>query len=417
MSTIEDEQRVANEVAVQIDTGTAYGMAPGTHDADLTEVGPGTPMGELLRRYWQPIGLAEDATDIPKAVRVLGEDLILFRDTKGRTGLMHPRCTHRGTSLLYARVDEFGIRCCYHGWAFDTEGHCTDQPCEPHNGPSKHTFRQPWYPTQERYGLVWAYLGPPERKPLLQRYSTLEDLGPGEQLFTDDYNIGSGRYFQGEVPFNWFQHYENILDPGHFLWLHIFHSGPQFGSRYGEFDVLDFQPWERIADTSYDVTDTGVAARRTMPLPDGRQLLTVTECVLPWVRGVSNPFGEPGPCDSLGFVLPVDDTHFRILTVLRAKDRGFYDRIASMRRAGSTLEQAQRYPGDWEAQGSQGPITLHSEEHLASSDRGIRTLRRLVREQLALVAAGGDPMNVAFVEGQETVHIRSGQYFPDSPHT
>ncbi|MFV0525025.1 MAG: Rieske 2Fe-2S domain-containing protein [Acidimicrobiales bacterium] len=397
----------------QIDTGTAYGMTPGTHDAELTEVGPGTPMGELLRRYWHPVGLAGDATDRPRQIRVLGEDLILFRDRTGRTGLVHPRCTHRGTSLLYGRVDEAGIRCCYHGWAFAVDGRCTDQPCEPDNGPNRDRFRQPWYPTQERYGLVWAYLGPPERKPLLPRYSTFEGLGPHEQLFTDDGNIGSGRYFQGDVPFNWFQHFENILDTAHFLWLHVFHSGSQFGSRYGEFDTLDFQPWERLVDSTFDVTDTGVATSRTMPLPDGRRLRTVTETVLPAVRGVSNPFGEPGPGDALGFVVPVDDTSFRILTVLRAADRGFFDRVASMRRAGRTLEEAQRYPGDWEAQSSQGAITLHSEEHLGRSDQGIRTLRRLFRQQIGVVAAGGDPMNVAFTEGDELVQIRCGQYVLD----
>lgn len=397
-----------------VDEGTAYGMAPGTYDHDLAEVGPGTPMGELLRRYWHPIGLSEDASDLPRAVRALGEDLVLFRDRSGRTGLVHPRCTHRGASLLYARVDDCGIRCCYHGWAFDTEGRCTDQPCEHRNGPSRDTFRQPWYPTEERYGLVWAYLGPPDRKPLLQRYSTFEDLADGEQLFTDDMNIGSGRYFRGDVPFNWFQHYENILDPAHFIWLHVFHSGPQFGSRYGEFDTLDFQPWERLTGTTFEVTNTGVAATRTMPIPDGRRLRTVTETVLPTVRGVSNPFGGEGPGDSLGFVLPVDDTSFRIFTVLRAVDRSFFERIASTRRSTDPEpEQAQRTPGDWEAQGSQGRITLHSAEHLAGSDRGVRTLRRLFREQMDLVARGGDPMNVAFSEDEQVVHVACGQFFDE----
>ena len=410
--TATDGDRTVTPVELRIDTGTAYGMGPGTHDADLTEVGPGTPMGELLRRYWHPVGRAEDATDLPRAIRILGEDLVLYRDRSGATGLMHERCTHRGTSLRYARVDAAGIRCCYHGWAFDTEGRCTDQPCEPDNGPNRDRFRQPWYPTQERYGLVWAYMGPPERKPLLQRYSPFENLEEGEQLFTDDCNIGSGRYFRGDVPFNWFQHFENILDTAHFLWLHVFHSGPQFGSRYGEFDTLDFQPWERLAGATFQETPTGVATSRTWTLPDGRNLHTVTETILPGVRGVSNPFGDPGPTDSLGFVVPVDDTHFRIFTVLRGTDRGFFDKVATMRRA-TDPEEAQRRPGDWEAQGSQGEITLHSEEHLATSDRGIRTLRRLFRKQMDLVADGGDPINVAFTPGDELVQTGCGQYFVD----
>lgn len=404
-----DENRPAT-----IDEGTAYGRATGTYDRDLTEVGPGTPMGELLRRYWHPVALGEDATHLPTAVRALGEDLILFRDRQGKPGLVHPRCTHRGSSLLYARVDDHGIRCCYHGWAFDVEGRCTDQPCEPNNGAARDKFRQPWYPAAERYGLVWAYLGPPERKPLLPRYSPFEQLDEGEQLFTDDRNIGSGRYFRGVVPFNWFQHFENILDAAHFLWLHFYHSGPQFGSRYGEFDRLDRQPWELLTEQDFQVTSTGVAGTRRYTIPDGRRLRTVTETVLPAVRGVSNPFGEPGPTDNLGFVLPVDDTHFKIFTVLRAKEPTFFERIASMRRdSDPPFEQAQRFPGDWEAQGSQGEITLHSEEHLSSTDRGVRTLRRLFREQIDRVARDEDPINVGFTAADDLVELHCGQYFDD----
>ena len=101
------------------DTGTGYERKPSTYNADLTEVGHGTPMGELMRRYWHPIGLAADAGDTPKAVRALGEDLILFRDGEGRPGLVTARCCHRGTTLYYGHVEERGIRCCYHGWLFD----------------------------------------------------------------------------------------------------------------------------------------------------------------------------------------------------------------------------------------------------------------------------------------------------------
>ena len=397
-----------------VDEGSAYHKPAGHHDASLTHVGRGTPMGELLRRYWHPIGLSSYATELPRAVRVLGEDLILFRDRAGNPGLVHPRCAHRGSSLLYARVDDCGLRCCYHGWAFDTTGMCTDQPCEPQNGLNRDKFRQPWYPVEERYGLVWAYMGPPERKPLMPRYNLLEDLADDEQLYTDDKNIGSGRYNDRPVPFNWLQHFENILDTAHFLWLHVFHSGPQFGSRYGEFEKLGFQPWERLAGQEWQVTDRGVKTERFMKVPDGRTLRTVTETVLPVVRGVANPFGGAGRGDALGFVLPLDDTSFRIFTVLRGRDRGFFDRIAQMRDKYEKPDDPtfyQRFPGDWEAQGSQGEITLHSEEHLATSDRGVRTLRRLLEQQAEVVAAGGNPINVAFEPGTETVQLEVGQFF------
>lgn len=398
------------------DVGTAYLLPTPSHNADLTEVRRGTPMGELLRRYWLPVGLSADATDLPGQVRALGEDLILFRDKQGRPGLVHPRCVHRGSSLLYGRVDDRGIRCCYHGWAFDVQGRCTDQPCEPQNGLHRGKVRQPWYPVEERYGLIFAYMGPPEKRPLLPRYPALERIGAGETLFTDDHNIGSGRFETGPVPFNWLQHFENILDPGHFLWLHYFHSGPQFGSRYGELDKLDFQPWERLAGSKFRVTPRGVIHERPQTLPDGRELHTTVETVLPAVRGVPNPFGLPGAIDTLGFMSPVDDTSFRIWTVLRAKDDTFFRRISAMRgdvarKLAADPHHFQRYPGDWEAQGSQGPITLHSEEHLATSDRGVVMLRRLLQRQIDGLRAGRDPLNVAFEPGREVVDLEAGQFF------
>lgn len=160
---------------------SAYSMPEGQYEAGLTEVGRGTPMGELLRRYWHPVGLVEDASTTPRQIKVLGEDLILFRDGSGRPGLLHPRCAHRGSSLLYGRTEERGIRCCYHGWLFDVDGNCLEQPCEPNQGALSCTkVQQPGYPVEERYGLIFAYMGPLERKPELPRYNVLESLGPGE---------------------------------------------------------------------------------------------------------------------------------------------------------------------------------------------------------------------------------------------
>ena len=159
--------------------GRAYGRPTGSVDADLTSVGPGTPGGELLRRYWHPVAVSDEATNVPRAIRILGEDLILFRDGTGNPGLVTPRCVHRGTTLLYGKVEDIGIRCCYHGWLFDSEGNCVDQPCEPERGQHRERYRQPWYPVQERYGLVFAYLGPADRQPALPRYDIFEDLAPG----------------------------------------------------------------------------------------------------------------------------------------------------------------------------------------------------------------------------------------------
>ena len=159
---------------------TAYGRPNPTFLERLTLVGRGTPMGELLRRYWHPVALASDATGTPRQIRALGEDLILFRDGAGRAGLLYPRCVHRGASLYYGRVEDDGIRCCYHGWKFTVDGHCIEQPCEPDNGAATcRLVRQPHYPVQELYGLIFAYMGPPEKQPILPRYDVLENLAAG----------------------------------------------------------------------------------------------------------------------------------------------------------------------------------------------------------------------------------------------
>ena len=159
-----------------MDTGTAYGRPRPSYDATLVEVGPGTPGGEMLRRYWHPVAVSAEVTTRPRTIRVLAEDLILFRDGQGRPGLLYPRCCHRGTTLYHGKVEASGIRCCYHGWLFNVEGHCLDMPCEP---PEKNqseryreTFRQPWYPVRGVPGPALRLPGPTgeeARAPSLRR--------------------------------------------------------------------------------------------------------------------------------------------------------------------------------------------------------------------------------------------------------
>ena len=403
--------------AVGSDRGTGYYRRESHHNARLTEVGRGTPMGELMRRYWHPVGLASYATDLPRKVRALGEDLILFRDKKGRPGLVHPRCCHRGSSLFYGAIEEEGIRCCYHGWLFDVQGRVLERPAEPGGaGFGNNGIRQPWYPVQERYGLIWAYMGPMEKMPLLPRYDVFEVLEEGDRIFTDDQNIGAGKL--GVVDFNWLQHFENIHDPAHFFWLHYLHSGPQFGDRFGEIDLVAMRKNLPALASSpvYDVNVRGLTARRTQPLPDGRTLTTVVETVLPTLRVVPNPFGKAGRVDHIGFVLPVDDTHFQIFTVLRGPDRSFFDFFTELhvQLDPMTTEDRQRRPNDLEAQGSQGSITLHSEEHLATSDRAIVMLRRLFEAQIKLVENGLDPIGVRFAPDSDLVEVEAGSFVSDS---
>jgi nitrite reductase/ring-hydroxylating ferredoxin subunit len=385
-----------------MDSGTAYGRAPASFRSELTLVGAGTPMGELLRRYWHPVGLSSDAAALPRKVRALGEDLILFRDGAGRPGLLYPRCAHRGASLYYGKGEERGLRCCYHGWLFDVEGHCLEQPCEEGGGPRRGRIRQPWYPVEERYGLVFAYMGPPAKKPLLPRYACLEELSSGERVEADDSSIGSGG--PQVVPCNWLQHWENVADPFHVPILHGSFSGAQFTAQMGV-----------MPSVSFETTPRGVKVESRRRLPDGSEHRRVTEAVCPTLRVVPDPrVAQYGPVESIGWVLPIDDTSFRIYVAGRVRERGGLRSMRS-RQGGKLWEELseaehQRFPGDYEAQTSQGPITLHSEEHLATSDKGVALLRRFLGEQLKAVAEGRDPAGVAFTEADSYVRVEAGNF-------
>ncbi len=384
------------------DQGTAYGRPAPSHKKELTEVGPGTPMGELLRRYWHPIGLAADATDTPRQVRVLGEDLILFRDKQGRAGLVYPHCAHRGTSLLYGKVEENGIRCCYHGWLFSADGRCLEQPCEPEGGKFRDKVRQPWYPVQERYGLVWAYMGPPEKKPTLPRYEALENLDPGEFLEANDRSIGGGG--PQIIDCNWLQHYENLVDPFHVVVLHSTFSGTQF-----------VEQMALMPQVTWDKVELGVRTTSVRQLDDGKTFRRVSQAAIPTLRVIPSPrLGKFGRVESLGWILPIDDHHFRIYVVGRVSEAGELAKMRS-RQNGKlweelTEEEHRASPGDYEAMVSQGKIARHSEEHLATSDRGIVMLRRFLQAQVEAVQRGGDPVGVSFDPEAPPVFFDAGNF-------
>src|SRR5271155_4570273 len=147
----------------------AYGLYQPRHvpaeDAELTHVGPETPCGEYLRRFWQPVAMSSELAELPVSVRVLGEDLVLFRDKGGRVGLLDRHCCHRGTSLEFGIIEDCGIRCCYHSWKSAPAGRIRETPAEPPNSKIKLTTFQGAYPALEFAGLVFAYMGPPELKP------------------------------------------------------------------------------------------------------------------------------------------------------------------------------------------------------------------------------------------------------------
>jgi nitrite reductase/ring-hydroxylating ferredoxin subunit len=381
---------------------SAYDLPPSSADADLVAVGRRTPAGEMLRRYWHPVALASEVKDIPIPVRALGEDLILFRKPGGDYGLVYPRCIHRGTTLLYGKVEERGIRCCYHGWLFDVNGTCLEQPCEPGGGQKLERYRQPWYPVAERYGLVFAYMGPLAKQPLLPRYDTLEALGPGQRLVANGDSIGSGG--PPRMPCNWFQTHENVMDPYHVFVLHSSFSTSQFH------ELMNIRP-----EVSFEATPEGMVSYQIRALPDGRTFRRVTELVLPNLRIVADPFvRRMGKGNSVAWTLAVDDTNTRIFTVL-ALDADQPDPINRNPMYGGKTwfeldaEGHQRFPGDFEAQVGQGAITAHSEERLATSDLGVAMFRRMFRQQVKQVAAGEDPINVVRA-GDALVRLRAGNF-------
>ena len=386
--------------------GGAYGRPQQHPDRLLTEVGPGTAMGELLRRYWQPVGVSGEVGELPKMVRILGEDLVLFRDGHGRAGLLYPRCMHRGTTLYYGKVEDRGIRCCYHGWLYDVEGRCLEMPCEPGGGRRRDLARQPWYPLEERYGLIFAYMGPPERKPVLPRYDNLETIEEGNELWSYMGGLGgTGDFSLDVLPYSWLHMNDNVMDPWHVHVLHSTLSGPQFAAEF-----------ELLPKVKYFEVENGVCYSAVRELEGGRSVDRVSSWLLPNIMSVPDIHLKPGRSGMISWAVPVDDCHFTQAIAMQMPAGVHFDGIKLGGKCwGEMSEQEhQRVPGDYEAQAGQGPISLHSEEHLVSSDRGITMQRRMLKKQLKIMKEGGDPAGVAFSPDEAMVRIRSGNFFSES---
>jgi 5,5'-dehydrodivanillate O-demethylase len=223
----------------------------------LTRIGPGTPMGELMRRYWQPIaGTSELEKNPVKSVRILGDDLTLYRDRSGRLGLIGQRCLHRSVDMKFGIPEIEGLRCPYHGWMFDQTGQCVETPLEPPESTFHQRIKMVGYPVEEMGGLIWAYLGP-QPAPLLPRW----DLFVWEHGF---------RHIAATVlPCNWLQCMENSADTLHAVYLHgrLFQYALERRELAGESvsDVLwaraenSLQPRQK---TDYDISDLGLIKRR-----------------------------------------------------------------------------------------------------------------------------------------------------------
>lgn len=378
-----------------------YGYDVPEPDHELTDVGPGSPMGELLRRYWQPICLSEELSDLPKRVRLLCEDLVAFRDGDGKVGVLDPHCAHRGTSLEYGRIEERGLRCCYHGWLYNTEGRCIEMPCEQPGFAEKMDVWQPAYPVHEFGGLVFIYMGPADRQPEFPVYDIADTAGRDDVVLRgmrlrEDHGIGFVR------DCNWLQHYENVLDPYHLLILHGTHSGDQFGSVI----TADGAP-----DIGFEDTDLGVRYRFFRALPNGNRLERYAECIVPNIFLVPN-IHEQGEtpkalakASELSWCVPVDNEQLYGISIVAWPLRDGEpdpdwkpgtDTMTNIRPGNlrnRPMEEKQRFPDDMEAQEGQRSIAVHALENLGHSDGGIVRMRRRLRDAVQAVQRGENPPN------------------------
>ena len=357
-------------------------------DEELTRIGPGTPAGEYLRRYWHPVALGADLGERPVAIRILGEELVLFRDRGGRVGLVHRRCPHRRASFEFGTCEERGIRCCYHGWHFDRDGTLLAAPGQPPEAEArlKERVRLGAYPAFEHQGLVFAYLGPPGETPAFPVYDAFE-LPDMERV-----------PYRAPFRCNWLQVLDAILDPLHTSFLHSNISRVQFSTGFGEVGRMDY--FER---------GMWLAGTNTRRVGDN-VWFRVNELVLPNFTQAGSAFAADGTRQRYygrsaftRWVVPLDDEHTMCYAWANFGERG--DPPEYNTPEGPELieqgevfdrpyEERQRFPADAEATEGMGPITVHANEHLAPSDKGISLMRRRLRAEIRKVAAGEAPMHV-----------------------
>jgi nitrite reductase/ring-hydroxylating ferredoxin subunit len=348
-------------------------------------VGPGTPCGEYLRRFWHPFVLSSQLAQRPMVVRVLGEDLVLYRDLSGSLGLVHKHCAHRGASLEFGIIAEHGIRCCYHGWLFGNDGTILETPGEPADSPHKSRFCQGAYPVIEYHGVIFTYMGPPELRPEFPLMDAM--VMPDNRM--KPYLIHS--------PCNWQQVSENSVDPFHVAFLHTRVSGPQFSEVFESLPIVEYHetPHGLFYTNARRVGEFIWIRMHDHLLPNFSQNGAIFENV-----SKVRYFGRPG---LTRWVTPVDDTNTLVIAWRHFNDRDdphhqgrpqdngvgktdFYGQSDELPYA-----MRQDSPGDWDAWCSLGPITSHASEHLATTDRGVAMLRRKLKAEIENLARGIEP--------------------------
>ena len=353
-----------------------------SEDSELTRVGPGTPAGEWFRRFWQPVAVSEELKDLPTATRILGEDLVVFRDRSGHVGLLELHCSHRGTSLEFGQIEERGIRCCYHAWLYDVDGKVLETPGEPAESTLKDRLYHGAYPTHEHGGLVFAYMGPPEKRPAFPIFDTYDI--PGYQSMARTHETW---------PCNWLQVRDNLMDPVHLRFLHTISGNIGFTEDFAQVPELDFMetPLGMVSIDTRRVGDFAWVRLGDYILPNMHQGCDQSESVAE--RDVKRP--------SLTlWTVPVDDTHARRFDLWRAPEGEKLSREPSFGQTEDrSYEERRRVPSDYDAQVSQRPIAIHALEHLATTDRGVIMARNLIRRGIRAVQKGEDPQGVTHRDG------------------
>ncbi|WP_264600052.1 aromatic ring-hydroxylating dioxygenase subunit alpha [Rhodobium gokarnense] len=377
----------------------------------LTRVGPGAPAGDVLRRYWQPAALSDElVAERPVVpVKLLGEDLVLFRDNSGKLGLIDRFCPHRGVDLCFGRREDDGLRCPFHGWHFDRTGQCVEQPGEPEKSQMHTQIKVTSYPVEEKNGIVFAYMGPgdPPPFPALDCFAA-----PDSHVFA----------FKGLWECNWLQALEVGIDPAHASFLHRFLQdedpnegyGKQFRDRAADTDIPMTQLLRDYPrpEIKVEETDYGLRLIALRHMPDGRSHVRVTNQVFP--EAICIPMSNEMtitqwhvPIDDetcywysmfVSFGKPVNKT---LMREQRLKEHRLpdYAPVRNKRNNYGYDPDEQRdltYTGmgldinvhDQWAVESMGPIQDRTREHLGRTDVGISRYRRLMRAAIAKVAEG-----------------------------
>lgn len=359
-----------------------------THEENdfLTRVGAGTPAGELLRRYWHVVAAAAELTDAKpkKRVTLLGETLVLYRDKSGSYGLVAENCSHRGVSLYYGFVEQDGIRCPYHGWKYDACGKCLEQPFENPETNLKDKIQHPAYPVEQLGGLLFAYMGPPETKPLLPKWDLLVRPDGSKKIGVCE-----------TLRCNWLQAMENSVDPTHTYFLHS-----HMLKLKGDPDHVPFH-YRMVSKIDFDLvvnpTWAGILKQRTFADEDA-PAETPHPLVFPNILFVPVRIGY-----ALHFRTPIDEhtTQVYQLRFSPAKDGKMVAQQGEIpiEHVGTTDEHGEFHMDNFTSQDhmaweTQGPVADRAKEHLGESDRGIVMFRNLLRAQIQAVQAGNDPVGV-----------------------